>query len=57
MFICSPELPYEGVQKVDKVAEIVDNGPGDGVEVLQLPEDAPPDDKDEVVHDGHVDEA
>ena len=46
----------EDVHDVEEVAAVVEDDPAAGEDVLQLPEARPPDDEDEVVHDGEVDD-
>ena len=48
---------HEGIEDVEKVADVVENHPGGVEHVVQLPEDHPAGDTDEVVEDGHVDDA
>lgn len=47
----------EGVEDVEKVTDVVENHPGCVEHVVQLPEDHPARHTDEVVEDGHVDDA
>ena len=44
------------IHDVEEVAAVVEDDPAAGEDVLQLPEARPPDDEDEVVHDGEVDD-
>ena len=44
------------IHDVEEVAAVVEDDPAPGEDVLQLPEARPPDDEDEVVHDGEVDD-
>ena len=46
----------EDIHDVEEVAAVVEDDPAAGEDVLQLPEARPPDDEDEVVHDGEVDD-
>ena len=46
----------EDVHDVEEVAAVVEDDPAAREDVLQLPEARPPDDEDEVVHDGEVDD-
>ena len=46
----------EDIHDVKEVAAVVEDDPAAGEDVLQLPEARPPDDEDEVVHDGEVDD-
>ena len=46
----------EDIHDVKEVAAVVKDDPAAGEDVLQLPEARPPDDEDEVVHDGEVDD-
>ena len=46
---------YERVDDVEEVAEVVEDHPGDGHEIVKLPEHSPANHHDRVVEDGHVD--
>ena len=45
---------YEGVNEIDEVAEVVQDHPSDGDEIVELPEHSPANHHDQVVQDGHV---
>ena len=49
--------PHQGIQEVEEVTDVVKNHPGGVQHVVQLPEDHPAGDEDEVVEDGEVDDA
>ena len=42
------------VDDVNEIAKVVEEDPADGEQVVQLPEDGPPDDEDQVVHNSQV---
>ena len=46
---------YERVNEIDEVAEVVQDHPSDGDEIVKLPEHGPANHHDQVVQDGHVD--
>ena len=48
---------YEGIEDVEKVTDVIENHPGGVEHVVQLPEDHPARHTDQVVEDGHVDDA
>ena len=48
--------PDQGVEHVEKVTNVVEDHPGGVEHVVQLPEDHPARDEDEVVEDGEVDD-
>ena len=47
--------PHKHVHNIEKVAGVVEDDPAKGERVLKLPEAGSPDDEDQVVHDGKVD--
>ena len=49
--------PHQGIQEVEEVTDVVKDHPGGVQHVVQLPEDHPAGDEDEVVEDGEVDDA
>ena len=49
--------PYEDINTVEEVWEIVEQEPHDGELVVEFPEDGPAHHEGEVVEDGQVDEA
>ena len=45
---------YERINEIDEVAEVVQDHPSDGDEIVKLPEHSPANHHDSVVEDGHV---
>ena len=46
---------YERVNDIEEVAEVVQDHPSDGQQIVKLPEHSPANNHDQVVEDGHVD--
>ena len=48
--------PHQGVQDVEEITCVVQHHPGDGKEIVQLPEDSSAHHQDQVVEHGQVDD-